>query len=96
MSTTNGKHGVRARGAIEDFPIALTVAEAAAILGIGRTAAYEAIRAGIIPHFRVGRHVRVSRDRLFEWVEQGGQAQPEVSTGTGARPRPRILPRCTA
>lgn len=89
MSTATGKHGkhdTRARGRIEDWPISLTVEEAATILGIGRTAAYEAVKQGIIPHFRVGRHVRVGRDRLFAWIDSGDQERGDGAIeATGER-----------
>ena len=38
---------------------AITVSEAAEVLGVGRTTAYEAVRAGQIPHVRIGRRVLV-------------------------------------
>ena len=44
------------------------VEEAARILGIGRSAAYEAVRRGDIPSIRIGRRVLVPRaalDRLL-------------------------------
>jgi len=42
----------------------LTVEEAAAILRIGRSAAYAAARSGDLPTIRVGRTLRVPRARL--------------------------------
>ena len=36
-----------------------TVAEAARVLGIGRTSAYEAVRTGRIPTLRIGKRVLV-------------------------------------
>ena len=49
-------------------PATLTVDQAAAILGIARSSAYEAVRRGDIPAVRVGRRVlvpRVGLDRLL-------------------------------
>lgn len=48
----------------------LTVNEAAAILGISRTTAYESVRRGEIPARRFGRRVVILRhelERLLEW-----------------------------
>ncbi|MFT3831898.1 MAG: helix-turn-helix domain-containing protein [Micropruina sp.] len=45
--------------------LTMTVEEAAAVLGIGRSAAYAAVRAGEIPALRVGRKLLVPRQRLL-------------------------------
>ncbi len=45
-------------------PEVLTVEEAAQRLRIGRSAAYAAVSRGEIPHFRVGRKIRVPREAL--------------------------------
>lgn len=42
----------------------LTIEEAAKVLRIGRSAAYQAARRGEIPTIRVGRMLRVPRNRL--------------------------------
>jgi len=48
----------------------LTVAEAAAILRVGRTRAYEMAASGSLPGvIRVGTSIRVSARRLNEWIE---------------------------
>lgn len=49
-----------------ELPQVLTVDEVAAFLRIGRSAAYEAVRRGEIPAIRVGRRLRVPRDRLLQ------------------------------
>ncbi len=46
----------------------LTVEEAALLLGLGRTAAYEAARRGEIPSRRLGRRVIVPVAALLEWL----------------------------
>ncbi len=56
----------------EDLPDWLTVHELRAYLRLGRTATYELIRAGKIPHRRFGRMIRVPRHAVIEI--QGGQA----------------------
>ncbi len=46
-----------------------TIEEAAEILGIGRSSAYQAVRTGQIPTLRVGRRLlvpRVALERLLE------------------------------
>ncbi|MGH8923845.1 MAG: helix-turn-helix domain-containing protein [Acidimicrobiia bacterium] len=48
--------------------IMLTVEEAALLLGLGRTAAYEAARRGEIPSRRLGRRVIVPVAALLEWL----------------------------
>ncbi len=49
---------------LADAPAVLTVEEAAQILRLGRSAAYEAVRRGEIPSIRVGRLVRIPTHRL--------------------------------
>lgn len=49
----------------------VTVEEAALILGMGRTAAYEAARRGDIPTFKVGRVVKVPTARLKAMLGMG-------------------------
>jgi excisionase family DNA binding protein len=56
----------------DELPTVLTVEETAAVLRIGRSATYEALRLNRIPHFRVGKHIRIGRDQLFAWMEAGG------------------------
>ena len=48
--------------------ITLTVEEVASLLGLGRTAAYEAARRGQIPSRRLGRRVVVPVPALLEWL----------------------------
>ena len=48
--------------------ITLTVEETASLLGLGRTAAYEAARRGQIPSRRVGRRVVIPVPALLEWL----------------------------
>jgi len=47
------------------LPVTLTVGEAAALLRIGRAAAYEAVREGSIPSVRFGRSIRIPRAQLL-------------------------------
>ena len=51
--------------------ITLTVEEVASLLGLGRTATYEAARRGQIPSRRLGRRVVVPVPALLEWLGTG-------------------------
>ena len=48
--------------------LTVTVDEAAAILGLGRSAAYEATRRGQIPSRRLGRRIVIPVPLLLEWL----------------------------
>ena len=50
----------------------VTVIEAAKILGISRTSAFEAIHRGQIPYVRIGRRILIPRAALERLLE-GGQ-----------------------
>ncbi len=51
----------------------LRPAEAAELLGIGRSKMYELIAADVIPALRIGGSIRVPVDRLREWIDQKGE-----------------------
>lgn len=51
------------------LPAFLTVEEAAALLRLKRSTAYELARRGQLPCFRVGRFIRVPRDALLRMAE---------------------------
>lgn len=55
---------------LDDLPAFLTVDEAAAILRLGRTAAYEAATRGELPTVRFGRRLRVPRGALLELARE--------------------------
>ena len=46
----------------------ITVEEAAAVLGIGRSAAYEAVRRGDLPNRRLGRRIVIPVPALLTWL----------------------------
>ena len=50
----------------------ITVEEAAEILGLGRTAAYDAIHRGQLPVRRVGRRLFVPVPALMAWLGMNG------------------------
>jgi len=52
--------------------ITLSIEEVAPLLGLGRTAAYEAARRGQIPTRRLGRRVIVPVPALLEWLGATG------------------------
>jgi excisionase family DNA binding protein len=56
----------------EKVRLVLSVPEAGELLGLGRNAAYEAVRKGVIPVIRIGRTLRVPKaafDRLLEQAD---------------------------
>jgi len=55
------------------LPAVLTVEEVADVLRVDRKTAYAAIAEGGVPGVRrVGRCIRVSRDALLKWLDEGG------------------------
>lgn len=46
----------------------ITVEIAAAVLGIGRSAAYEAVRRGDLPSRRIGRRIVIPVPALLTWL----------------------------
>ncbi len=48
--------------------LTLTVEEAAHILGLGRSAAYEAARRGQLPSRRLGRRIVIPVPLLLDWL----------------------------
>jgi excisionase family DNA binding protein len=73
---------------LDDMPEMLRVEEAAKVLRIGRSAAYEAVAvfqatggAEGIPAIRIGRSVRVPKRALLRWIDgQLGVAATEGSS----------------
>ena len=62
-------------------PLTYTVEEAAKLLRIGRSAAYDAVRRGELPAIRVGRTLRVPRHRLELML--GVHKENEAADGNG-------------
>lgn len=52
----------------EPVRLTLTVEEAAALLGISRNSAYEAVRRGEIPSVRIGGRIVIPRQRFLDWL----------------------------
>lgn len=53
----------------------ITVEEAASLLGIGRSAAYEAARRGQLPTRRLGRRLFVPVPALLEWLGAASRSE---------------------
>ena len=62
---------------LDDAPAFLTVPEAAQVLRIGRSAAYEAAQRGELPTVRFGRRLRVPRQALLRLA----RLKPEHDAG---------------
>jgi excisionase family DNA binding protein len=75
-----------------DLRAFLTVEEAAALLGLKRSTAYELARRGQLPCFRVGRFVRVPRDALLNRAErtEAGGGRAVAGLGPGVLPGGRL------
>ncbi len=58
---------------MEAHPLTLSVEEAAQLLGISRTLAYELVRRGDLPRLRLGRRVVVPRQALQDLIGRAGQ-----------------------
>jgi excisionase family DNA binding protein len=54
----------------------MTVDEAAALLGISRGLAFEAVKRGELPHLRIGKRILIVRSRL-EALLEGDTNAPE-------------------
>lgn len=53
----------------ENLPLLLTVEEMASVLRIGRNAAYQLIKDGVICSIRIGRSIRIPRAALIQFIE---------------------------
>jgi excisionase family DNA binding protein len=62
----------------EDDRLVLTVTEAAQLLKIGRSCAYEAVRNGQLPVIRMGRRILVPRAALERLLENGSQDSSQL------------------
>lgn len=53
---------------LDQLPLLLTVDEATQVMRISRTRAYNAVAEGAVPAIRIGRTIRIPRDRLAEML----------------------------
>jgi excisionase family DNA binding protein len=51
----------------------VTVVEAARLLGIGRSLAYEAVARGELPALRIGRRILISKEGLNRLISEGSK-----------------------
>lgn len=73
-------------------PAFLTVAEAAQLLRVGRSAAYEAVRTGQLPSVRVGRNIRIPRAALVaQDTETAGAPTPAARLEVGNDGSPTLI-----
>jgi len=69
---------------LAEMPVFLTVEEAAAVLRLKRSTAYELVRRGEIPHFRLGHFIRVPREALIR-MATGADRKKEGAAGGAKR-----------
>lgn len=50
-------------------PLALTVAETAEALRLGRNRVYDLVASGDLPHVRIGTTIRIPTQQLRAWIE---------------------------
>jgi excisionase family DNA binding protein len=55
----------------QGLPATLSVAQAAEVIGIGRSSVYEAVRTEEIPSIRIGNRIKIPTGRLFEYLATG-------------------------
>jgi excisionase family DNA binding protein len=62
-------------------PLAISVMEAAQLLGLSRNGAYEAVKRGELPTIRIGHRVLVSKPALVRMMEQAAPKarEPEAA-----------------
>ena len=56
----------------------LTAEQVAETLQVSKLRVYEMARLGIIPCVRMGRQIRFDEKALYEWISQGGSANPNA------------------
>ena len=53
---------------LENYPPVLTVSQVAEILNVNKNTVFRLIKAGEIPAMRVGRLIRIPKDRMIEYL----------------------------
>ena len=64
----------------------LSVKEASELLGVGTGLIYEMVRREEIPHIRLGRLVKISRQCLEAWIAQESGLVDDASEPSSPRP----------
>jgi excisionase family DNA binding protein len=75
---------VKSGAHFEDMADVLTVEEAGRLLRIGRNAVYEGIHRGEIPHFKIGRSIRVPKAGLMRMLSSSFQEEKAAGAPTSA------------
>ena len=57
---------------INEERVTYTVLEAAKILGLSRSGAFEAVKRGFIPHLRIGKRILIPRAAIEKMLEKVG------------------------
>ena len=60
------------------YPLAVSPAECARLLGISRPKVYDLINQGGFPSFKLGSRTLISVDGLREWISRQTQAEVNV------------------
>lgn len=55
---------------LEQYPDILTVEEFCEVLGIGANTAYQILKDGTIPAFRIGRRWKIPREAVKQYISQ--------------------------
>jgi len=74
------------QGAVVE-PLLLRADEAAIVLGIGRTKVFEMLACGELPAIKIGRCVRVPKDRLEKWIDEQANAHAQMFQATDSLQR---------
>lgn len=53
--------------------LAVSVKQAAKLIGVGKNTMYAAVAAGDVPHVKVGRRILIPVSRLEQWLEENTQ-----------------------
>lgn len=53
---------------LDELPLVLRVEDLMPLLNIGRNSAYELVRSGQIRSVHIGRHIRVPKDAVIEYL----------------------------
>jgi len=53
---------------VQNLPEILTVPDIALFLKLSKVMVYKLVEDGRMPHYRIGRAVRVSRDQFLRWL----------------------------
>ena len=65
--------------------VTISVEEVAAVLGIGRSMAYEAVRSGQLPSRRLGRRIVIPVPLLLDWLGASADRVPFRTNGSHCR-----------